>query len=131
MNKKKAQSAIEFVILVGFVLSMFTIFFLIIQENVSYKISERRDLEIKEIALTVRDEIDLASSSAEGYSRNFSLPEKISGKDYEINVNESAVSAITIDGKHAISYTVQNITGNLKKINNTIKKEDGIVKLNL
>ena len=58
---KKAQTAIEFVVLVGIVLFFFTGFFLLVQENMSDKIMEKRDLIIKDIALGVQDEVNLAA----------------------------------------------------------------------
>ena len=42
MKNEKSQSAIEFIILVGFILFAFTVFFLLIQENMSDKIKERK-----------------------------------------------------------------------------------------
>lgn len=131
MFKKKSQSSTEFIIIAGFVLFFFTIFFLAIKGNMSEKIRERQDLAVKEIAITVQDEINLASSSSDGYYREFTVPNKVNGKDYDVNLIDELVYVNTTDGNYAIALPVQNVTGNIKKGNNIIKKEDGEVKLNV
>jgi len=78
---KLSQSAIEFLILTGFLLFSFTIFFGVIQGNMSDKLKERQDLAVKSVAITVQDEINLASQSMDGYYRQFKIPEEINGRE--------------------------------------------------
>lgn len=130
MFNKQAQSAIEFVILIGFILFFFTVFFLAIQGNMADKLKEKQNLAIKEVALTVQDEINLASRSSDGYYREFKIPEKISNKDYDINITEDMVYVRTQDGKSAIALPVATVTGGIDTGENIIKKENGEVKLN-
>lgn len=127
---KVSQSAIEFFILTGFLLFSFTIFFVVIQGNMSDKLKERQELAVKTVVVTVQDEINLASESMDGYYRQFDIPEEINGKEYEINITDEMVYLRTLDGKYAISLPVQNVSGDVKKETNTIKKENGVVKLN-
>ncbi len=129
-KSKRSQTAIEFVILVGFVLFFFAAFSLVIQGNMSDKLREKKTLAIKEIALTVQDEINLASESIDGYSRSFKLPENLNGQEYSININEGMVYIITTDKKYAMALPVANVTGNVNKGLNTIKKDNGKVMLN-
>jgi len=131
MFTRRGQVAIEFIVLVGFMLVAFTIFFLALQENLSDKFSERQDKKVKEIAVTVKNEIDLAFHSSDGYRREFSLAPDVYGKDYNISVNESVVYVVTVDGKHAISFAVKEVTGNIQKPENVITKENGGVRLNV
>jgi len=128
---KHSQSAIEFFILTGFLLFSFTVFFLAIQGNMSDKLKERQALAVKNIAITVQDEINLAFQSSEGYSRQFKIPEEINGNKYDINITEGVVYVRTLDGKYAIALPVQDVTGEVKKNMNIIKKENGEVKLNV
>lgn len=130
MDNTKSQTAIEFLILVGLVLFGFTVFFMIIQGNMSDDINEQRDLAIKELALSVQNEIDLASQSAEGYQRKFRLPATINGMDYTIDIDQNMVYITAGDGNHAMALPVQNTTGTIIIGVNTIKKEDGQVKIN-
>jgi len=127
---KKAQSAIELVVLIGFVLFFFTSFIIAIQTNMSDKLSRQDNLAIKEVALTVQDEINLALESSSGYYRTFKLPQKVGSRNYEINIVEEMVYARTTDGKYAIALPVANVTGDVQIGENIIKKENGKIKLN-
>jgi len=130
-KSKRSQSAIEFLILTGFLLFSFTILFVAIQGNMSDKLKERQELAVKSVAIAVQDEINLASQSMDGYSRQFKIPEEINGREYEINITEGMVYLRTVDGRYALALPVQNVTGNLvKETPNTITKEEGVVHLN-
>jgi len=131
VNSKRSQSAIEFMILMGFLLFSFTVFFLIIQGNMADKLKEREGLSVKSIAITVQDEINLASEASDGYRREFKIPNNINGREYEINATEGVVYIRTLDRKYAMAFPVQNITGEVKKGDNVIEKENGEVKLNV
>ena len=126
--KRKSQGAIEFLIIFGAMLFFFIIFFGIIQENISEKDKEKERIVAQSVALDVQDEINLAAESSEGYSREFSVPENIFGKEYSINVTQSRI-LIAYD-KFSASYNSRNVTGELKKGVNKIKKENGTVYLN-
>lgn len=130
LNLKRSQTAIEFVILVGFVLFFFTVFSLVIQGNMSDKLREKKNLAIKEIALTVQDEINLALESSDGYSREFKIPKNLNGQNYEITINEQMVYIHTPDNKYAMALPVGNVTGNIQIDINKIRKENGKVYLN-
>lgn len=131
MFNQKSQSAIEFIILVGAVLFFFTIFFVGVHESMSDKIQERQNNLVKELAFSIQDEINLAYESGEGYRREFKIPEQINGQDYEANLTAEMIYIKTSNGKHAIALPVLPITGNIIKGTNIIKKQDGILYLNL
>jgi len=130
-RSKLSQSAIEFLILTGFLLFSFTIFFLVIQGNMSDKLKERQALAVKNVAITVQDEINLAFQSSDGYYRQFKIPENINGAGYEINITEGLVYIKTYDGKYTTALPVKNVTGEVNKTDNIIKKEKGVIKLNV
>lgn len=130
-KSKISQSSIEFIILVAFLLFAFVVFFLIIQENMSDKIRERVNIQIKEISLSVKDEIDFAFSSSEGYRREFKIPENLNGQNYNIQIVEGFVAIDTLNGKYALALPVQNVTGQINRGDNVIKKENGVVLLNV
>jgi len=82
------------------------------------------------VALIVQDEINLALKSSEGYNREFKIPEKIINQDYDINLTGGLVYIITEDEKSAIALSIANVSGQIKKGYNLIKKENGIIYLN-
>ena len=127
---KRSQSAIEFVVLTGFLLFSFTIFFLAIQGNMSDKLKEQQALAVKNVAITVQDEINLAFQSMDGYSRSFKIPEEINGDKYDINITDGMVYVRTVNRRYALALPVQNVTGDVKKNINVIKKDNGVIILN-
>ncbi len=129
MNKE-LQTSLEFVIMVGFVLLFFSVFLFIIQSNMSDKIQQRTGLELKVIASDAQSEINLALEASDGYSREFEIPEKVGNMDYDINVVEEMVYVNTTDSRNALALPVPNVTGNLQKGKNTIRKEEGEIILN-
>lgn len=126
----KAQSAIEFIILIGAVLFIFISLSLVFQQNLQEKNYEKRNQEIFNIAKSVQQEIDIASLAADGYQRTFELPNKIINADYNITITSNFVYIYTLDAKHALSLPVKNVTGQIQIGNNVIKKTNNIVLLN-
>jgi uncharacterized protein (UPF0333 family) len=128
---EKGQGALEFLILIGIVIFFLTIFFVAINQNMGDNQKEKRNLAIEDIAISVQDEINLASKSSDGYSREFKVPYNIEGKDYNITIVDDLVYVKTLDDKEALSLPIMEISGQIIKGNNLIKKENGSVYLNL
>ena len=128
--KKNGQSAIEFSILIGVVISFFLIFLFAIQGSISSKVIENTDLTLKEIALNVINEVNLASNSVDGYYREFEIPSKILGKEYEINITDGIVYIRTLDNERALSLPAVSVVGDVYIGKNIIRKEEGVVYIN-
>ena len=128
--ENKAQSAIEFIIILSAISVFFTGFMLVLQYNVADKNYERADFLTQEIALNVQNEVDLATNSVDGYTRQFSIPARILGSAYNINVTSGFVYVRTTDGQHSLSYPTGNVTGYILKGANTIRKINGTVYFN-
>jgi len=128
--KSRGQSAIEFMILIGAILFFFMAFALAIQYNLLDKTNEKKDVLVREVALTVQDEINLAKESIDGYGREFKLPEKLLDDGYEVSIVAGAVYVVTYDEKHATAYPVADVFGQPLKGINTIRKAEGQVYLN-
>lgn len=131
LNSNRSQSAIEFVILVGVVIFFFTIFFIVLNESMSEKTIQKQKMNVEDVAIAVQNEINLASESSEGYSRQFKIPDNINGRDYQINITEGLVYLKTSDNKNAMALPVRVVTGQLVKGSNTIKKNESGIFLNL
>jgi len=125
---KKAQSSIEFVIMIGAVLFFFVFFLIVIQSNLQDKNTEKEKVIVQNIALSVQDEINLAKESIDGYSREFKVDDYILGRDYLIEIIDDRIYVKT--DKVALSYPVANVTGTIKKEINIIKKQNGTIYLN-
>ena len=83
---------------------------------------------MQNVALNIKDEINLASASSDGYFREFKIPDNILGKDYEVTINNNYVYAST--NKGGFSYKVLEAEGQIKKGSNNITKQNGKVYLN-
>lgn len=128
--KRKAQSAIEFVILVGAMLFIFITFLFVFQQKTAERSYERRNFAIQELALNVQNELSIAACATDGYQREFEVPSKILGMEYDITLIANSVYINTTDGRHAMALPVQNVSGSIQKGGNFIRKENGEVLLN-
>ncbi len=127
----RAQSAIELIILVGFLAFFFLIFLFAIHMSTADERWENRNLLTQELALEIQQEVNLAAESLSGYSRQFTLPERISGLTYDVEIVENTVVYVhTDDEQHALSLPVSYVDGLLVIGTNTIKNIDGAVYLN-
>ncbi len=131
MKKTKAQSAIEFIILVGVVLFFFIGFLYAVNVNLGERARDEKRTAVRDIALIIQDEVALASKSSDGYRRSFEVSDKILGSfDYNVDITEGFVYVRTSDGDNAIALSVLNVSGNVQKGINSIKKDSGQVYLN-
>ena len=86
MLGKKSQFAIEFIILIAFMFALFLgILAIITSKILDAKESEREQIA-EQIATLAKKEIDLAKSVANGYHRNFTLPLRVGGNTYTIEI---------------------------------------------
>lgn len=127
---RKGQSAIEFVILVMGILLIFVGFLYFIQGKVSETQEEAVTVAVNEIALTIQDEINLAHASANGYSRRFTLPLNLNGREYEVQILENSIYVRTEDDKHAVALPILNVTGDVLIGPNLVYKINSTVFLN-
>jgi len=127
-QKIKSQGGLEFLIISGAVLFGFVIFFVAIQVNTEDRNKEKELLIVQNLALSIQDEVGLATESTDGYVREFNVPNQISNRDYEVSIVENSIYIKT--DRNAISLKLANVTGNIEKGANIIKKENGKVYLN-
>jgi bacillopeptidase F (M6 metalloprotease family) len=129
-KNKRAQVGIEFLIIAGLVIFFISLFLLAIQNNHKTKITQHQNIQLKEIAITVQNEINLASKSIDGYKREFEIPKTAGNKNYEIIINSGMIYIKTTDEKYALALPVKKIIGNINKTKNTIRKINGQILLN-
>ena len=127
IKKNNAQFAIEFIVLIAF---MFLIFLGVIAVITS-KVIEAKENErlgiAEDIATLVKNEIDLAKSVSDGYSRKFVLPTKVNGVDYGIEIMGNRELVVTYLDKEHVSFLPEKVCGDVYMPDNEIDKEKGIV----
>lgn len=125
---KKSQTALEFVITSVFLLTIFLMILLIMNNNVSENIREKQNTELKKVAITIQNEIALCSRASSGYQREFEIPDKIGNLDYNIYLVDGLVY---INSTHySIALPIEKVEGSIFKGNNVIRKINKQIKLN-
>ena len=130
MDKRnvKAQAAMEFMMLVGVLLFMFTIMLGIVASKTTDIHKKREFLLGDDVVVKIQKEVNLAARAIDGYSREFSIPSRLSNKDYNVTLagNEVIVSTEMEDFWRIIPPVVGNITKGINRINKT----NGIIYIN-
>lgn len=99
---RRAQTAVEFLVLVGFMLFVFTAFFLVIQERSASFKQQQYYSEISFVSDLLVQEVRLAQLVRSGYRREFSMPSNAVGDEYVVTlvdgVELSIRRAVPADG---------------------------------
>jgi hypothetical protein len=123
--RKNAQVAIEFLLLMILLFSVFMV----------YTVSTRNDLDnirknkdyvlLVDVTKMVQYEIVTASKVKDGYHRTFEIPETLDGTEYTIETDDMLIIAGTEEQEFALF--IPDINGSIKKGYNTITKENGTI----
>ena len=126
MDKRVAQSSTEVLILMGFLFFVFVAFLIFVNERMAVENSGRESSVLRQTAEQIQSEIRLAYTAKDGYSRNFTVPEKIDSRtEYSISVINNSLILNTSKYQHVA--TVPYITGAVAKGNNQIRKANDSV----
>ncbi|MFH0867868.1 MAG: hypothetical protein V1831_01015 [Candidatus Woesearchaeota archaeon] len=120
---KKSQMFIEFFILIGLAFLAVILFVAASANEISEFKDTKEFLLIKDLALKLQKEVNIANSVEEGYERSFTLPERLENNvDYYIQIRNNS---LTINSSKAVfSVAIVNITGDFNKGQNKIEKKD-------
>jgi len=129
---RRAQAAIEFLVLFGFMLIVFTVFFLIIEQRSAQR-QERAELaELAAIGAAVREEVALATRVHDGYNRTFLLPAAVSRGSYTLSLAPASLPtelAISDGQDEFVVFLPANLTAGsrLRPGHNRITRDDGLI----
>lgn len=123
----KSQSAFEFVTLASFMLLVVVGFFVVISSNVLEAQDEGSKKTAEDIASFAYKEIETAKSMNDGYIRVFNMPQTVNGVGYNLSIIDNRELVVTYIGNEHVRFLPSNVTGNIMKGSNIIKKSDGIV----
>jgi len=125
---KRGQSAIELMIIIGVVLTFFTIFISVIYSSQAEKTQQQEKRELLNIALDIREEIEAASETLDGYKREFVVPRKVMGHNYTIEKIGNDIQMKSEE--NALVITARDFEGEIKKGVNVIERKDGKIYIN-
>lgn len=126
----KGQSSIEFIILVSFVMLSFIVFSAFIYQNYAEKNQDKKNILVNNVIYEIEEEIRLAESSSDGYTREFSIPNKIENSEYNVSIIEDMLYIKTSDNKFSSALRISLINGQVKIGTNIISKQGGLVYIN-
>ena len=124
---RKSQSAMEFVVLSSFMLLVILGFFAITTSKMFEAKSQSEEKTAQQIADLAFKEIEIATSLSDGYTRLFSLPRTINGVNYTVSVTDNRELLITYQGFEYLKFFPANVTGNITKGVNQLKKEGDVI----
>ena len=125
---KKGQGAIEFIIITGIALSFVVLIMASVKMSQDEKIRDKENQEIKKIARNVKEEIQVASQTLNGYRREFNVPKRVMGNNYTIEIIENNLQIIAKE--NSLSLGIKQVNGEIKKGTNVIERKNGEIYLN-
>ncbi|MCK5039647.1 MAG: hypothetical protein KAR87_01605 [Candidatus Aenigmarchaeota archaeon] len=128
MLTKKAQSAVELVVMFCMLSLIFTVFVTnIIYKNANLKI-QKVNQNSRYISDWVSTELNNVYIQGYGYSRNFTLPVDIIGYNYSIRIVDHMVLVFVANNNTYLRKTIpENISGELKKGLNCVTNKNGVI----
>ena len=130
LRHNRAQFAIEFVVIIAFMFIIFLGFTAIITSKILESKELERERTAESIAALAKNEIDLAKSSQDGYTRQFDMPQKIEGNSYAISLIDSREIVVTYIDKEQVVFLGDGVAGTLNAGTNKLRKQNGIVFVN-
>lgn len=129
LSTKAAQVAFEFVILVAIAFSALLVFTSFVRDNFKDVQSDTDYFKMKDVALSVKSELNLAVALEDGYQRAFFVPLTIDGLEYNISRDNGFLTFASSGAEYQVSVPYYN--GTVQKGNNVIKKAGGVVEVNV
>ncbi len=120
----RSQISLEFVMFVGIGFMVAIILMLVISQQQADRESERDDLELRDLAYMIEEEVLLASSVEPGYWRNFSVELPNDG-EFDVSVNGSYVK-LTAEST-LFEFSVPPFQGQIVRGANVICNKNGEV----
>jgi hypothetical protein len=123
----RGQAGVEFMAIFGIFLAailimIFVAWGYVLEINVS-----TADLHANTFMDTVSGKLETVFLEGHGFSVNFTLPEKIFGLNYSVDIERGFVFLNMSDKIYTKRLITRNVTGGLKKGKNIIKNVNGVV----
>ena len=128
MNNAKSQVALEFLIFSGIAFILIIVLTAISANQIKGIFNYKEDILVKDLALKVQGELNLAAMVEDGYTREFEVPDKLDNIDYSIFIVNGT---LFVQSKNSIYIArVPKLIGNVSKGINSINKLSGLIYIN-
>lgn len=120
----------EFFVLVGLAALTIVIFMLASLDQIKEFQDKKEHIALKDLALKLQTEINLAATAEDGYQRQFIIAGKLDNTiNYSVVIKNNETLIVYSD-KSLYAVSIPKVIGNITKNTNTITKSGGVVNLN-
>lgn len=126
-DKKKGQAAIEFAILLGFVLIGVSGLFILLASTLERYEINKDNAMMDQVINLVETEILFAESAEGNFEREFFLPQNLEGFTYEISLNDERELFIRYKELERVHFFTRDIHGQINLGYNLVVKECDVV----
>ena len=125
MNNAKSQVALEFLIFSGIAFILVIVLTAISANQIKGLFNYKEDILVKDLALKVQGELNLAAMVEDGYTREFEVPDKLDNIDYSIFIVNGTLFVQSKNSLYIVS--IPSIIGNISIGTNVINKIEGVI----
>lgn len=130
VTRGKAQSSLEFLVMVTFLLMIFALFYGSLVSRNSQLAEDRRAMQALLAAEDAAYEINTAIIEGHGYAKNFTLPADLYGENYSITVEPGLVFVDWAQNSRFASVMLADSSCALHPGTNSIENVEGAVLCN-
>lgn len=133
MYKMRGQAGIEFLLLSVFALSLLIIMVAALSNLTFSRQTQKGYLEMKDLGISIQQELLFASELEDGYRREFYIPDKLSNVDYTIsNGNSSSYNGYLVFEYESQEFflVIPAVVGTIKKQTNVLRKYNNTLYIN-
>jgi hypothetical protein len=127
---KKAQSSIEFTIIVGVMVFVLLGIFIFVQGRSVGIHKDNMNRAMEEVANIIRSELSLATATEGTYQRVFLIPERAMDYEYNVSITSNKELSISMYGSEYLVFTNENISGYIARGKNLISKKGSNITIN-
>jgi hypothetical protein len=127
---RRGQGSFEFIILIGFLFFLLLGTFALVQGKMFTITREKNYASLEKVGNIINTEMTLASSVDGDYSRMFELPYELRQNNYSVYISGPAEISVMIDNYEYVVFLNSNISGEIHKGENLLKKKDGNITIN-
>ena len=109
---RKAQGAVEFTLIIAFVIFIFILIFGILAEELQFNQKQVGDSIAESVLDLMHDEIIFAKSKEAGFSRYFKLPAIVNGENYTLQMVESQL-ILNVHNKEYVKFIDTDVNGSI------------------
>ncbi|MBI2675887.1 MAG: hypothetical protein HYX24_05485 [Candidatus Aenigmarchaeota archaeon] len=122
---RKMQAAMEFMVILGAFVFLLAASIHVSMQKTREVEQASDDLEAGRILEMASSKLNTALLEGDGFSANLTLPEKMRGKGYSINISNGVLYISLPGNTYPTRLLTSNITGSLRKGENMISNRNG------